>query len=177
MPMREIALNPTKSLNGDTEETPPSAFTTQVDVGRSCFRRQRGRWPSPSARQMDTATGDVEKYDGRQAKPIDNGYLSETHAEHATQRDKGNRLTNFQAKTGRLLLRRSSVTTGASRASTRRWNTLPSGKTWPSKRESRRWRIHSITNTGNPWGASIPKEITRCPGRGRQGTGHHPGQH
>ena len=38
---------------------------------------------------------DVEEYDGREAKPLDNGYLSDVHADHATQRDKANRLTEF----------------------------------------------------------------------------------
>ena len=96
VPMREIALNPTKSLNGDTEENAPirvydtsgpwgdPAFEGNVDDGLPLLR---DKWIR--------ARGDVEEYDGRQAKPIDNGYLSETHAEHATQRDRGNRLTEF----------------------------------------------------------------------------------
>ena len=156
VPMREIALNPTKSLNGDTEENAPirvydtsgpwgdPAFEGNVDDGLPLLR---DKWIR--------ARGDVEEYDGRQAKPIDNGYLSETHAEHATQRDKGNRLTEFPGLKRRPLRASAGHPVTqlwyANRASSpRRWNTLPSGKTWawPScVRKAKRRRTHSTTNT------------------------------
>ena len=170
VPMREIALNPTKSLNGDTEENAPirvydtsgpwgdPAFEGNVDDGLPLLR---DKWIR--------ARGDVEEYDGRQAKPIDNGYLSETHAEHATQRDKGNRLTEFPG------LKRRPMRASAGHPVTQLWY-AKQGIITPEMeyiairenmglaklREESQAQADSLhhQHPGNPWGANIPKEIT-----------------
>ena len=170
VPMREIALNPTKSLNGDTEENAPirvydtsgpwgdPAFEGNVDDGLPLLR---DKWIR--------ARGDVEEYDGRQAKPIDNGYLSETHAEHATQRDKGNRLTEFPG------LKRRPLRASAGHPVTQLWY-AKQGIITPEMeyiairenmglaklREESQAQANSLhhQHPGNPWGANIPKEIT-----------------
>ena len=170
VPMREIALNPTKSLNGDTEENAPirvydtsgpwgdPAFEGNVDDGLPLLR---DKWIR--------ARGDVEEYDGRQAKPIDNGYLSETHAEHATQRDKGNRLTEFPG------LKRRPMRASAGHPVTQLWY-AKQGIITPEMeyiairenmglaklREESQAQANSLhhQHPGNPWGANIPKEIT-----------------
>ncbi|MEW6304960.1 MAG: phosphomethylpyrimidine synthase ThiC [Verrucomicrobiota bacterium] len=80
VPMREIALAPTKSFNGQTEANEPvrvydtsgpwgdPAFTGTVEQGLPALR-------APWVR----ARGDVEEFDGRPVQPIDDGYLSEQH--------------------------------------------------------------------------------------------------
>jgi phosphomethylpyrimidine synthase len=100
VPMREIALSPTKSFNGRIEVNEPvrvydcsgpwgdPAFTGTVEEGLPALRRD---WI--------LARGDVEAYEGRPVKPQDNGYLSEKHAEYASQSEKSNRLREFPGLT------------------------------------------------------------------------------
>src|SRR5690349_15187860 len=84
VPMREITLAPTKSFDGRLE---PNAAVRVYDTS--------GPWGDPAFRGLVTeglpalrsswvrARNDVEEYDGRPVKPMDNGYLSETHARKA----------------------------------------------------------------------------------------------
>ncbi|MCF7675970.1 MAG: phosphomethylpyrimidine synthase ThiC [Akkermansiaceae bacterium] len=114
VPMREIALADTKSFNGRIEANPPvrvydcsgpwgdPEFTGTVEQGLPALRRD---WL--------LARGDVEEYQGRPVMPQDNGYLTEKHAEYASQAERGNRLTEFPGLTGtrRLPLRATSGST------------------------------------------------------------------
>jgi phosphomethylpyrimidine synthase len=80
VPMREIELTPTKSYTGAIEQNKPVRvydcsgpwgdpnFTGTVEEGLPALRR---KWI--------LKRGDVEEYDGRELKPIDDGYLSEKH--------------------------------------------------------------------------------------------------
>ena len=95
VPMREITLAPTKAFNGQTEANEPvrvydcsgpwgdPAFCGDVTQG---LPRLREEWIR--------ARGDVEEYEGRAVAPMDNGYLSEQHAEYASRAEK-NRLVEF----------------------------------------------------------------------------------
>jgi phosphomethylpyrimidine synthase len=99
VPMREIALSPTKTLDGRIEVNEPlrvydcsgpwgdPEFTGTVEQGLPALRRE---WI--------VARGDVEEYDGRKVRPQDNGYLSEKHAEFASQAER-NRLREFPGLT------------------------------------------------------------------------------
>ena len=170
VPMREIALNPTKSLNGDTEENAPirvydtsgpwgdPAFEGNVDDGLPLLR---DKWIR--------ARGDVEEYEGREAKPIDNGYLSKTHAQHATQRSKGNRLTVFPG------LKRRPLRASADHPVTQLWYArqgiitpemeyiaIRENMGLAKLRKQSQAQANSLhhQHPGNPWGANVPKEIT-----------------
>jgi phosphomethylpyrimidine synthase len=80
VPMREIELTPTKSYTGRIEANEPvrvydcsgpwgdPAFTGTVEQGLPALRRD---WI--------LKRGDVEEYDGREVKPIDDGYLTDKH--------------------------------------------------------------------------------------------------
>jgi phosphomethylpyrimidine synthase len=95
VPMREIAVTPTKTYSGAIEPNAPVRvydcsgpwgdpnFSGTVEEGLPALREQWVR-----------ARGDVEEYDGREVKPQDNGYLSGKHAEFASQAEK-NRLVEF----------------------------------------------------------------------------------
>jgi phosphomethylpyrimidine synthase len=100
VPMREIALTPTKTVSGATEPNAPvrvydcsgpwgdPAFTGTAEEGLPALR---ANWIA--ARQ------DTEPYDGREVKPQDNGYLSGKHAEYASQAER-NRLVEFPGLKG-----------------------------------------------------------------------------
>jgi phosphomethylpyrimidine synthase len=95
VPMREITLAPTKTFHGALEANEPvrvydcsgpwgdPAFQGSVEEGLPALR-------APWIR----ARGDVEEIEGREVKPQDNGYLSDKHAEYASQAEK-NRLIEF----------------------------------------------------------------------------------
>src|SRR5437588_12961288 len=84
VPFREISLAPTKTMTGEIETNEPvRVYDTS------------GRWGDPSV-TLDPIQGlpsvrrdwilkraDVEEINGRAVQPIDDGYLSETHAVRA----------------------------------------------------------------------------------------------
>jgi len=98
--MREIALSETKTFSGRMEVNEPvrvydcsgpwgdPAFHGTVEEGLPALRRE---WI--------LQRGDVETYEGRPVKPQDNGYLTEKHAEYASQSEKSNRLREFPGLT------------------------------------------------------------------------------
>jgi len=95
VPMREIEVSPTKSYTGAVTPNDPvrvydcsgpwgdPAFTGTSDEGLPALR---AKWIA--------ARKDVAEYDGREVKPQDNGYLSDKHAEFASQAER-NRLLEF----------------------------------------------------------------------------------
>src|SRR5678815_3909729 len=100
VPVREIELTPTKSYTGAVEVNEPvrvydcsgpwgdPAFSGSVEEGLPALRRE---WI--------LKRGDVAEYDGREVKPMDNGYLSGKHAEFASKAEK-NRLVEFPGLLG-----------------------------------------------------------------------------
>ncbi|HUR47524.1 MAG TPA: hypothetical protein VMZ27_16695, partial [Candidatus Saccharimonadales bacterium] len=95
VPMREIALSPTKGFDGKSEV---NASVRVYDCS--------GPWGDPDyvgdvaeglpalRAEWIRARADVEEYSGRETKPMDDGYLSEKHAEYASQSER-NRLVEF----------------------------------------------------------------------------------
>jgi phosphomethylpyrimidine synthase len=100
VPLREIALSPTKTVSGAVEPNAPvrvydcsgpwgdPAFTGTSDEGLPALR---AKWIAD--RQ------DVAPYEGREVKPQDNGYLSGKHAEYASHAER-NRLVEFPGLKG-----------------------------------------------------------------------------
>jgi len=100
VPVREIALSPTKTFSGELEANEPvrvydcsgpwgdPAFTGTSDEGLPALR---AKWIADRK--------DVAEYDGREVKPQDNGYLSGKHAEYASKAEK-NRLVEFPGLRG-----------------------------------------------------------------------------
>ena len=100
VPMRQITLSPTTINECDVRPNKPvrvydcsgpwgdPAFTGKSDEGLPALRRE---WI--------LKRGDVEEYDGREVKPMDNGYLSGKHAEFASVAEK-NRLVEFPGLLG-----------------------------------------------------------------------------
>src|SRR6266567_1535982 len=88
VPFREISLAPTKTMTGEIEVNEPvRVYDTSGPWGAPDFRgtveeglpRLRAKWIRDR--------GDVEDYAGRAVQPIDDGYISEAHAEHSAKRN------------------------------------------------------------------------------------------
>jgi len=100
VPVREIALSPTKSHTGAVEQNEPvRVYDCSGPWGDPEFHGHSEDGLPPLRREWIRKRGDVTEYDGREVKPMDNGYLSGKHAEFASQAEK-NRLVEFPGLKG-----------------------------------------------------------------------------
>jgi phosphomethylpyrimidine synthase len=104
VPAREIALAPTRSVNGRTEiNEPVLVYDCSGPWGDPDFKGSVRDGLPPARREWILARGDVEEYDGRVLEPRDDGYLSEAQREFSTERAKA---SNFELRTSNLSRRR-----------------------------------------------------------------------
>src|SRR5687767_5528321 len=90
VPMREIALSPTKTVSGAIEENAPvRVYDTSGPWGDPAFDGDVERGLPPLRADWIRRRGDVAEYDGREVKPQDNGYLSASHAQQASEKRGG----------------------------------------------------------------------------------------
>ncbi len=95
VPMREIKLTPTKRNECDvTVNRPVRVYDCSGPWGDPDFRGTPEEGLPALRAKWIRERGDVEEYDGREVKPMDNGYLSGKHAEFASAAEK-NRLVEF----------------------------------------------------------------------------------
>ncbi len=90
VPFREISLAPTRAMDGElTPNEPVRVYDCSGPWGDPGFEGdvEQGL-PSPRAEWVK-ARGDVAEYDGRAVLPGDNGYLSASHAQQASERRGG----------------------------------------------------------------------------------------
>jgi phosphomethylpyrimidine synthase len=100
VPMREIELAPTKSYTGAIEQNEPvRVYDCSGPWGEPEFKGTVEEGLPALRAKWIRARGDVEEHAGREVKPMDNGYLSGTHAEFASQAEK-NRLVEFPGLKG-----------------------------------------------------------------------------
>jgi phosphomethylpyrimidine synthase len=100
VPMREISLSPTKSFNGREETNEPvRVYDCSGPWGDPTFDGTVEQGLPALRREWILQRGDVESYEGRPVKPQDNGYLTEKHAEYASQSERSNRLLEFPGLT------------------------------------------------------------------------------
>jgi phosphomethylpyrimidine synthase len=97
VPFREIKLTDTRAFNGQIEANEPvRVYDCSGPWGDPAFQCDVTKG-LPGLRQgWIRVRNDVEEYHGREVKPMDDGYLSRTHAEYASQAER-NRLTEFPA--------------------------------------------------------------------------------
>jgi phosphomethylpyrimidine synthase len=100
VPFREIALSPTKRIDGTLETNEPvRVYDCSGSWGDPSFTGTSDEGlPTPRAAWV-AARADVEAYDGREVLPQDNGYLSGKHAEYASKAER-NRLVEFPGLKG-----------------------------------------------------------------------------
>src|SRR5213075_1659793 len=95
VPMREIALAPTKTYQGQIEVNEPvRVYDCSGPWGDPAFQGDVTQGLPRLREGWIRERGDVEEYEGRTVRPLDNGYLSEKHAEYASQAER-NRLLEF----------------------------------------------------------------------------------
>ncbi|MEK7730106.1 MAG: response regulator, partial [candidate division KSB1 bacterium] len=96
----EIELTPTKSYTGAvTPNEPVRVYDCSGPWGDPDFTGTSEEGLPPLRRDWILKRGDVEAHDGREVKPMDNGYLSGKHAEFASKAEK-NRLVEFPGLLG-----------------------------------------------------------------------------
>ncbi|MSU62400.1 MAG: phosphomethylpyrimidine synthase ThiC [Pedosphaera sp.] len=99
VPMREIEVSDTKSYTGAIEKNAPvRVYDCSGPWGDPAFTGTSEQGLPAMRRDWILKRGDVEEIDGREVKPMDNGYLSGKHAEFASQAEK-NRLIEFPGLT------------------------------------------------------------------------------
>jgi phosphomethylpyrimidine synthase len=97
VPFREIDQNPTRNFNGTLEENSPvRVYDTSGPWGDPAVRCEISAGLPALRRHWILERGDVEEYQGRDVKPIDDGYLTFESADQARQKEKG-RLEDFPA--------------------------------------------------------------------------------
>ncbi len=88
VPFREISLAPTKTMSGEIEANEPvRVYDTSGPWGDPDFRGDLTRGLSPVRANWIRDRGDVEEIAGRMVRPIDDGYLSLSHAESSAKRN------------------------------------------------------------------------------------------
>jgi phosphomethylpyrimidine synthase len=111
VPFREIALTPSKAMDGSIEENPPVRVYDTSGPWTDPSEKHDVRDGLPALRRnWIMARGDVEEYQGREIVPQDNGYLTKGSEQIAKIKDNG-RLEEFpglkraplRAKTGRCV--------------------------------------------------------------------------
>jgi len=89
VPMREIALQPSRDLQGDLIENDPiRVYDTSGSWGDPEFQGDTSHGLPPIRQPWIEERDDTEDCPGRPVTPIDNGYLSETHARNAEEKGK-----------------------------------------------------------------------------------------
>jgi len=90
VPMREIALSPTKAFNGRMEiNEPVRVYDTSGPWGDPAYKGTVEEGLPALRKNWILARNDVEAYDGRAVEPRDNGYLTANHAEYAAAKREG----------------------------------------------------------------------------------------
>ncbi len=88
VPFREITLTPTQIADGTVEINEPlRVYDTSGAWGDDAQSCDVQTGLAPLRRNWILARGDVERYDGREIQPQDNGYLTKGHEQSARIRD------------------------------------------------------------------------------------------
>ena len=171
VPMREIALHDTHSVNGQVHANEPvRVYDTSGPWGDPEFTGLVTEGLPATRDSWVHARGDVEAYEGREVRPGDNGYLSTKHAESAAESRADAALKPFPG------LKRKPLRASKGHPVTQLWYARQ-GIVTPEMEfiairenmgrarmaeESRAFNQTSLghQHPGQPWGASIPDQIT-----------------
>jgi phosphomethylpyrimidine synthase len=108
VPFREISLAPTKTVSGEIEVNDPvRVYDTSGPWGDETVALDVEQGLLPLRSEWIRVRGDVEEIEGRAVTPIDDGYLSATHAAHANGSSKSQ--TPNPKKTSNLKLQTSKI--------------------------------------------------------------------
>ena len=116
VPSREISLAPTKAINGEIEiNEPVRVYDTSGPWGDPDFHGDVTQGLPPLRAKWIRERGDVKTIAGRVVTPVDDGYLSQMHAQHAKRRNGSSKsqdpdssqTSNLKPQTSKFALRRS----------------------------------------------------------------------
>nr|MDQ3621960.1 phosphomethylpyrimidine synthase [Verrucomicrobiota bacterium] len=178
VPFREVGLSSTKASDGRTEiNEPVRVYDCSGPWGDPTQAPDSSQGLAPVRAPWIRSRGDVGEYEGREVRPEDNGYLTRGHEEYASQAERRNRLDPWRGPRRRplrasaghpvtqLWYARQGVITpemefiairenmGSARAPR-----AGSGAS-PDPSDQQRSSL-SHQHPGEPFGASIPREIT-----------------
>ena len=109
VPFREIDQNQTRNFDSSLEDNlPVRVYDTSGPYGDPSFRTDVRQGLQALRRDWIVCRDDVEEYEGRVLKPIDDGYLTFETANQARQKDKG-RLEDFPALQRKPLRARAAI--------------------------------------------------------------------
>jgi phosphomethylpyrimidine synthase len=173
VPFREIALAPTKSMDGKIEVNEPvRVYDTSGPWGDPNVDVDVTRGLPPLRAKWIRDRGDIEEIEGRAVRPIDDGYLSETHAaerngqrsEVRFQRSAKNKA--LRAKPGKAVTQLAYARQGIITPEMEFIAIRESGTGFQPVNSNNHSQDGCATNSladqhaGEAFGASIPKEIT-----------------
>jgi phosphomethylpyrimidine synthase len=169
VPFREIKQSPSRELDGNLVANPPvRVYDTSGPWGDPEARCESAKGLPSLRREWILERGDVEEYEGREAQPIDDGYLTFTAANRARVKDVG-RLEEFptarrpvlRAKPGSCVTqlhyaRRGIITPEMEFIAIR--ENLGREAAWESGTAPRDSLLHQ--HPGQSFGAAIPQYVT-----------------
>jgi phosphomethylpyrimidine synthase len=174
VPMREIALQPTRLPNGtEVPNEPVRVYDTSGPWGDAAFHGDAAQGLPPIRAAWIRERGDVEEVSGREVKPLDDGYLSEKHRAQAEAEGRRNAIKYFDRSARKILRAKSGRR--VSQLAYARAGTITPEMEFVAIRENMKlqrarellemtesgprnslWRQH----VGQSFGAAIPREIT-----------------
>ena len=172
VPMREISLSPTNLPEGKKElNDPVRVYDTSGPWGDSEFHCDHAKGLPALRSKWIRERQDVEEIEGRETNPMDNGYLSERHADRSDERTgelpdfDRSKLKVLRARKGKVVTqlqyaREGIVTPEMEFVAIRENMKLQSlcEKIETSPANVRNSTLHQ--HAGDSFGASIPNEIT-----------------
>jgi phosphomethylpyrimidine synthase len=104
VPMREIVLSPTRTPSGsEVPNEPVRVYDTSGPWGDPDFHGDSSRGLPALRADWIRERGDTEEIQGRDVRPIDDGYLSEKHREQAESEGRRNPIKFFDTSARRVL--------------------------------------------------------------------------
>src|ERR1051325_3250638 len=167
VPFREISLAPTKTMSGEIEiNEPVRVYDTSGPWGDPSVTLDPVQGLPALRRDWILARGDVQEIDGRDVKPIDDGFLSEKHA--ASRNGNGHAPFNraqrkvLRAKTGavtQLAYARKGIITPEMEFIAIRENGRTSSEHLTTDQKVLARNDRRQQHVGESFGANIPREI------------------
>jgi phosphomethylpyrimidine synthase len=174
VPMREIALSPTRLPNGtEVPNEPVRVYDTSGPWGDPDFAGDSSSGLPAIRAKWIRERGDVEEIQGRDIKPLDDGYLSEKHRAQAEAEGRRNPIKYFD-RTGRPILRAKAGHCVTQLHYARKGIVTPEMEYIAIRENSKLQRARELLemtaegprnslwrqHPGQSFGASIPREIT-----------------
>ncbi len=174
VPMREIALQDTRLPSGELQSNDPiRVYDTSGSWGDNKFHGDCTKGLPKLREGWLLERDDVESYEGRTVKPQDDGYLSDVHKASAALKEDKRQFVEFENDSPRVYKAKSGhgvtqlhyakkgiITPEMEYIAIRENMKLQSYREGLEMSETAGRNTLNIQHPGQPWGASIPEEIT-----------------